>query len=121
MSHGSITAYTIGFVLSLICTLIAYGVVEIHRNSGRGLLSHELIIPLLLSLAVLQLFVQLIFFLHLKINKKDPWSLIFLASTVSIILVVVLASLWIMYHLNYNMMPQQMEEYLLWREGMHPN
>jgi cytochrome o ubiquinol oxidase operon protein cyoD len=119
MKHGSIATYTIGFVLSLILTLIAYGAVEIHRNSGHTILSLELVIPLILSLAVLQLFVQLIFFLHVGIDKKNPWNLIFLTSTVSIILIVILASLWIMYHLNYNMMPQEIPHYIMDKEGIY--
>lgn len=119
MRHGSITTYTIGFILSLVLTLVAYIAVEIHRTSGHASLSHELVIPLILSLAVLQLFVQLIFFLHVGFSKKDPWNLVFLISTVSIILVVILASLWIMYHLNYNMMPQEVGSYIMEKERIH--
>lgn len=119
MKHGSITAYTIGFFLSVILTIVAYSVVEIHRTSGHSVFSHELIIPIILSLAVMQLFVQLIFFLHVKVDRKDPWNLIFLMSTVSIILLVILASLWIMYHLNYNMMPQEVPSYIMEKEGIH--
>lgn len=118
MKHGSVFTYSVGFVLSIVLTLVAYGAVEYHRNSDHLGLPHELIIPLVMSLAVMQLFVQLIFFLHVGFNKKDPWNLVFLLSTVSIILLVILASLWIMYHLNYNMMPEQMEDYLLWKEGI---
>lgn len=119
MSHVSIKTYFIGFALSILLTLAAYFAVEMHRSSGNLFFSQELIIPLVLSLAVLQLFVQLIFFLHVGINRKDPWQLVFLVTTVSIILVVILASIWIMYHLNYNMMPQEVPSYIMEKERIH--
>jgi cytochrome o ubiquinol oxidase operon protein cyoD len=118
-SHGSIKSYTIGFAASLLLTLISYQLTVIHMTSGHSALPHEVLIPAILSLAVLQLFVQLIFFLHLGIEKKPRWNLIFFISTVSIILMVVLGSLWIMYHLNTNMMPEHVEEFIIQDEGMH--
>jgi cytochrome o ubiquinol oxidase operon protein cyoD len=90
-----------------------------QMGSRDRFLSLEIIIALVLSFAVMQLFVQLIFFLHLGFEKGPKWNLVFFVSTVGIILIIVLGTLWIMYHLNYNMMPKQMEEYLLWKEGIH--
>ena len=58
-------AYVTGFLLSLISTLIAWSVVNAHVTSGHHRYSHLFINILVLSLAILQLVVQLIFFLHL--------------------------------------------------------
>lgn len=117
--HGSIASYFNGFLISLFLTIVAYIATVLHINSGHGVIPHDIIIALVLCLAVLQLFVQLILFLHLGSEKGSQWNLVFFISTASIIILVVLGSLWIMYHLNYNMMPRQMEEYLIWNEGMH--
>lgn len=118
-NHGSIRSYLIGFMLSLVLTFLAYSATVFHMNSGHTFLSHEIMIPLVMSLAVFQLFVQLVFFLHLGFDKSNQWNLGFFISTVSIILLVVLGSLWIMYHLNYNMMPQQVEEFIIHDEGFN--
>lgn len=113
---GSVRSYVFGFVFSIGLTLLSFGAYSFYQNSQA--ISFEIIIALLLSLAILQLFIQLIFFLHLGHEKGPRWNLVFLISTVSIFVMVVVGSLWIMYHLNYNMMPHQMEEYLIWKEGI---
>lgn len=116
---GSVRSYVFGFVISLLLTFAAYIPAVMYINSDQNALPREILISLLLILAVLQLFVQLIFFLHLGHEKGPRWNLVFFLSTVSIFFMVVVGSIWIMYHLNYNMMPQQMEEYLIWKEGIH--
>lgn len=118
-TNGSIRSYSIGFILSLILTLGSYFTVISYMNSWIESFPVELIIALVMCFAVAQLFVQLIFFLHLGFEKGTKWNLLFFVLTVGIILIIVLGTIWIMYHLNYNMMPHQMEEYLLWKEGIH--
>lgn len=117
-SVGSATPYIIGFLLSIILTFAAYIPVVIHSGSHHSMFSHELLIPLVLFFAIVQLVVQLLFFLHLGQEKKPHWNLIFFVSTVSIILLVVVGSLWIMYHLNYNMMPSQIDQHVMQDEGI---
>ncbi|TXI34622.1 MAG: cytochrome o ubiquinol oxidase subunit IV [Niabella sp.] len=113
-THGSVRSYLIGFGISLVLTIGSYLLVV-----GGWQMPLEILIALVLCFAVMQLFVQLIFFLHLGFEKGPKWNLAFFISTVGIILLIVLGSLWIMYHLNYNMMPKQMNEYLIWKEGIH--
>ena len=96
-------AYVTGFLLSLISTLIAWSVVNAHVTSGHHRYSHLFINILVLSLAILQLVVQLIFFLHLGREKKPRWNLQALLAAVGIIILVV-GSIWIMNNLNYSMM-----------------
>ena len=62
-----------------------------------------MLLATIIGFAVLQLVVQVVFFLHLGREKKPRYNLLFLISTVGIILVVVVASIWIMNHLHYNM------------------
>jgi cytochrome o ubiquinol oxidase subunit IV len=115
---GSVRSYTFGFSLSIIMTIASFGIYSFYQNSQQ-FMPVEIYIALLISLAVLQLFVQLIFFLHLGHEKGPRWNLVFLLSTVSIFIMVVVGSIWIMYHLNYNMMPpENVEEFIIHDEGM---
>ena len=109
---GSINSYILGFVLSLLTTLGSYFLVT------SNILENSFLITAVLTLAVAQLIVQLFFFLHLGQEKKPHWQLMFFIATVGIILLVVVGSIWIMHHLNYNMMPTQMDQFLLKDEGM---
>ncbi len=95
--HGTMTSYVIGFILSLVFTLIPYYLI-VHKTLGAN---ERLVI--ILGFAVLQMMVQVIFFLHLGREKKPHFNALFLMSTVGIIFVVVGGSLWIMKNLHYNM------------------
>ena len=108
----SLKSYITGFLLSLILTLLAYFLVThgIFKHAGN-------LTAAVLILAVTQLILQLKFFLHLNFKEQGRWNLIFLISTFSIVFIVVIGSLWIMNHLNYNMMPTDKE--IIMDEGMH--
>lgn len=115
--YGSVRSYTIGFLFSVILTFAAYIPVIIHQNSYHETFSHELLIPLILFFALLQLGVQLIFFLHLAGRGSSArWNLVVFITTACIVLVIVIGSIWIMNHLNYNMMPGDMNTYMLGEE-----
>ena len=83
-------SYVVGFALSLLFTLAAYFLVANRLLSG-GILTFTI-----LGLALFQLVVQLLFFLHLGQESKPRWNLVIFLSTVSIILIIVLGSIWIM-------------------------
>jgi cytochrome o ubiquinol oxidase subunit IV len=95
--QGAIKSYFIGFILSLIFTLIPYYLVQSHKGIGNVLLLA------ILGLAVIQLIIQVIYFLHLGRGPKPHWELYFFISTIGIILVVVGASLIIIQNLRSNM------------------
>src|SRR6266567_1195143 len=109
----SLKSYITGFILSFALTVTAYILVANHLLSG------WMIVAVILTLALVQLVVQLFFFLHLGQEAKPRWNLIFFLSTVSIILIIVIGSLWIMKNLNYNMTPADMNTYIFKNEGMH--
>ena len=113
MKHSAtLTSYIVGFILSLIFTLIPYYLVTTH------MLDPEFLIAIVLGFAMIQLLIQLFFFLHLGEESGPRWNLIMLISTFGVILLVVVASIWIMNNLNYNMMPEHMEEFLIEDEGI---
>ena len=97
-SHGSVKSYTIGFILSIILTVIPYFVVVNHMPPVGGIAITVLV------LAVGQLFIQLVFFLHLSRSSEQRWNLITFLFTALILLILVIATIWIMWNLNYNMM-----------------
>jgi cytochrome o ubiquinol oxidase operon protein cyoD len=102
--HGTTRSYVRGFLLSLVFTFIPYYLVTEHALSGNAL------VATILGFAVVQMIIQIVFFLHLGREPKPNWNLLFFISTVGIILVVVVGSLWIMHHLHYNMTPVTPED-----------
>lgn len=114
MSNNKTTnSYVIGFVLSLLLTFTAYFAVVNQMLGG------WMLIAAILGLAFIQLWVQLIFFLHLWQESKPRWNLIIFLSTVFIILILVVGSLWIMNHLNYQMeSPTEVNNYIIKDEGI---
>lgn len=109
---GSITPYVTGFLLSLATTLASYMLVTSH------IFDNTILLIVVLFLAFLQLIVQLLFFLHLGQEKQPRWNLYFFVATVGMMLLVIIGSIWIMDHLNYNMMPQQMDKMIILDEGI---
>lgn len=110
---GNLKSYIMGFVISLILTLTAFFVVTDHSfNTSTKLIA-------IIVLAFTQLVTQLICFLHLHKNWRSSWNLLFFVSMFGIIVIVVLGSLWIMNHLNYNMSPAVMRDYIKYDEGVH--
>jgi cytochrome o ubiquinol oxidase operon protein cyoD len=95
--HGTTVSYVIGFLLSLVFTAIPYYLVVNKTVTGNSLLAT------ILGFAVLQMAVQIFFFLHLGRGPKPLYNVAFFISTVGIILVVVVGSIFIMDHLSYNM------------------
>jgi cytochrome o ubiquinol oxidase operon protein cyoD len=105
-----LTRYIIGFGLSLLLSVVSYAVV-----TNRLLDSAEGMMAVLLALAVVQLFVQLICFLHLGLKGRSAGRSATLGFTVAMMLVIVIGSLWIMKNLDYRMgmSGESMNEYML--------
>jgi len=106
-------SYIVGFVLSVAATLIAYFFVV------NQVWPKDILIYVVLGIAVIQLIVQSVFFLHLG-RGSSLKSSTFLFSLL-IVIVIVAGSLWIMYNLDYNMMqmtPEQMQIYMKKNQGL---
>ncbi|GAA0510353.1 cytochrome o ubiquinol oxidase subunit IV [Tatumella terrea] len=98
-SHGSLKSYITGFILSIILTGIPFWMVM----EGSAEKSTTLVVVVLC--AVVQVIVHLVCFLHLDRKSEGGWNLVAIVFSAIIILIVVVGSLWIMWNLNYNMMP----------------
>lgn len=98
--HGSRRGYLIGFGLSAILTAIPFWLVM------TGVLdAPQATAAIIVVLAFVQIVVHTLFFLHVNTRAEGGWTLMALIFTVVMIAIVISGSLWIMYHLNGNMMP----------------
>lgn len=100
MNQKTLSSRLIGFAASLILTLTAFLIVmrpEFHLGTQGTII-------VIFILALLQFVVQSIFFLNLLSEEGPRWNLFVFLSTLSIIVIIILGSIWIMNHLNYNMM-----------------
>lgn len=100
-------AYLAGFILSLLLTVTAFICVINKVFTGR------ILVLTVIALAIAQLLVQLVFFLHLANEKKPRLNLLVFGFMLLVVGIIVGGSLWIMQHLDYNMMPHQMDEHML--------
>jgi cytochrome o ubiquinol oxidase operon protein cyoD len=90
-SHGgSLKSYTIGFILSIVLTIIPLVIVM------NGLLPKQATTVIILVVAVLQFAVQLIFFMHIKDEQKPRYNLMALILGLVILVTIVAGSIWIM-------------------------
>lgn len=110
--QGSHLSYFAGFLLSIILTMAAYIPVSRYVSSGHASYSKLPLTIFIIILAIVQLFVQLIFFLHLAREKKPRWRSTAFVLALIFVFIVVAGSLWIMNNLNYRMTPKQMQQYM---------
>lgn len=106
-------SYVVGFILSVITTLIAYLFVV------NDLWPAEILVPIVLGIAVVQLIVQMVFFLH--IGRGSRWKGLTFVFTAIIIFIVFGGTVWVMANLNYNMMdmsPAEQHKYMSEHEGI---
>lgn len=101
-SHGNAASILWGFLLSLALTALAFGAVM------GGLLPRGAMLAAITVLAVAQLIVQLVFFLHLGPARGQRSNTTIFLLTAMLIGIVVSGSLWVMYNANHNMSPTQM-------------
>jgi cytochrome o ubiquinol oxidase operon protein cyoD len=91
--------YTIGLALAVILTATSFWVANTSLLWPPG-------IPLgLVVLAIAQMGVHLVFFLHITTGPDNTNNVLALAFGVLIVFLVVVGSLWIMTNLNDNLMP----------------
>ena len=103
--HGTRRSYVTGFLLSAVLTAIPFwlvmtGVLESAQTTA----------VIVIAFAVIQIVVHTVCFLHVNTRAEGGWTLMAYVFTAVIVLIVIAGSLWIMYHLNTNMMPMSAME-----------
>ncbi|MBV9061448.1 MAG: cytochrome o ubiquinol oxidase subunit IV [Alphaproteobacteria bacterium] len=99
MAH--LGTYALGLVLATGLTIASFWVAKTHLMYDPG-------VPMALAtLAVAQMGIHLVFFLHLTTAPDNTNNILALAFGLLIVGLVIFGSVWIMDHLNHNMMPMQ--------------
>ncbi len=100
--RAKVLTYVAGFVLAAILTAASFAVVHSDVIYGPG-------IPVaLIALAIAQMGVHLVFFLHVTSGPDNTNNVLALAFGVLIVGLVLIGSIWIMSHLDHNLMPASM-------------
>ena len=91
--------YLLGLLLAAGLTAASFWV------AGSGFVWGPGVPAALIALAVAQIGVHLVFFLHITSGPENANNSLALAFGVLIVVLVIAGSIWIMGHLNHNMMP----------------
>lgn len=99
-AHSTLKGYATGFVLAVILTVIPFWLVmgKVFTNSSTAGL-------VLLGFAAVQIVVHMVYFLHMNSKSEGGWTMLALLFTVMLVVIMLAGSIWVMYHLNHNMMP----------------
>lgn len=103
-AHSTFSGYMLGFVLSVVLTAIPFWLVM----SGT-LPSKQITALVIMAFAVVQIVVHMIYFLHMNAKSEGGWNFLALIFTLMLVVIALSGSLWVMYHLNHNMMPDSMQ------------
>ncbi len=98
--RGARADYVRGFAMAAVLTVAAFTLVM-----SRALGNTPSTVAAVMGLAVAQVVVHMVFFLHMNSSSEGGWNLLALIFTLLLVLIVLSGSLWVMYHLNANMMP----------------
>lgn len=113
-----LSAYIFGFALSLYLTITAYWL------TVNDIFQPTTFMVAILTLALLQFSIQVIFFLHIGEEAKPRWNLTTLLFMLLVVAIVVIGSLWIMDNLSYHhgghgdMSPKETDQYIIKDEGI---
>jgi len=100
VSHSTFKGYMTGFVLAVILTAIPFWLVM-----GKVLVSTHTTSLVILGFAAVQIVVHMIYFLHMDAKSESGWNMLALIFTIVLVVITLAGSLWVMYHMNANMMP----------------
>ncbi|CAL4326524.1 cytochrome o ubiquinol oxidase subunit IV [Buchnera aphidicola] len=93
-----IKSYLLGFVLSIVLTVLPFFVVM------QKIFSNEINYIIIFLCAIAQIILHFLFFLHLNFYTiEGQWNIITLLFIMIIIFIIVFGSVWIMLNLNHHM------------------
>ena len=103
--HGSFKDYLTGFAFSVVLTAIPFWIViyDVFRNPKVGAV-------VILIFAFVQIVVHMVYFLHMNSKSEGGWTVLALIFTSVLVVITLSGSLWVMEHLDYNMMPMSPEQ-----------
>ena len=92
--------YNTGFILSVILTAIPFGLVM----SG-AIENPDVAAMVVMGFGAVQIIVHMVYFLHMNRKAQGGWTFLAFVFTAILLAITLVGSLWVMYHLNYNLMP----------------
>jgi cytochrome o ubiquinol oxidase operon protein cyoD len=104
-SHSTLKGYMTGFILAVVLTAIPFWLVM-----GKVFESSSTTALVLMAFAAVQIVVHMIYFLHMNTRSEGGWSFLALLFTLLIVGIALAGSLWVMYHMNANMMPMSVHD-----------
>ncbi|MFC3691234.1 cytochrome o ubiquinol oxidase subunit IV [Chenggangzhangella methanolivorans] len=98
--HGTMRDYVTGFILSAILTAIPFWLImgDVFRSPTTAAV-------VVLLFAVAQIFVHMIYFLHMSPKSEGGWTMLAMIFTVVLVVITLAGSFWVMFHLHANMTP----------------
>ncbi len=99
--HSTFSGYMVGFVLSIILTAIPFWLVMAKVISDRNTA-----VLVLGAFAVVQILVHMVCFLHMNGKVEGGWTMLSTIFTVVFVAIAITGTLWVMFHMNTNMMPE---------------
>ena len=103
--HATFKGYMTGFVLSIILTAIPFWMVM-----GNVFEKPSTTAMVILAFAAVQIVVHMVYFLHMDSKSQHGWTMLAFIFTVVVVVITLTGSLWVMYHMNNNMMPHMSTE-----------
>lgn len=97
---STLKGYATGFILSVILTAIPFWLVM-----GKVFEKSSTTAFVVLAFAAVQIVVHIIYFLHMNAKVENGWSMLAMIFTVIVVGITLSGSIWVMFHLNSNMMP----------------
>lgn len=98
--HSTFSGYAAGFGLSVILTAIPFWLVMAKVITDR-----QTAVLVLGGFAVVQVLVHMVYFLHMNGKVEKGWTLLSTIFTLVFVAIAIAGTLWVMFHMNANMMP----------------
>ena len=113
INHATYKPYIWGFIGSIFLTLIAFYFAE------KDYFSDWVLIAIISTLAIGQLFIQLVLFLHLGKEPKPHWNTNAFLFMVSVVVIIVFGSIWIMRNLDYHHGIENVDRHIMDEENIY--
>jgi cytochrome o ubiquinol oxidase operon protein cyoD len=92
-------SYVLGFALAIVLTFASFWMAQTKFIYGPSLAVG------LLVLAIAQMGIHLVFFLHITTDPDNTNNVLALAFGILVVCLIVFGTIWVMTHMNHNMMP----------------
>lgn len=100
--HGTLKSYMTGFVLSAVLTAIPFWLVMAHVIEDSQIAALAV-----MGIGFVQIVVHMVYFLHMNTKSEGGWTMLALIFTVVMVAITLAGSIWVMYHMNGNMLPMK--------------